>query len=126
MRVKVSLRALREPKLWEYGIRFLFGGAVTAGTGLLAHRFGPAVGGLFLGFPAILPATLTLMQRHGGRRRATDEARGAALGSVALAAFASLVWATSTTWAAPLVLVVATGAWLLVSQALWWWVLAER
>ena len=126
MRVRVSLRELRQPKPWEYGIRFLFGGLVTAGSGLLAQRFGPEVGGLFLGFPAILPATLTLMQRHGGRRKAIDEGRGATLGSVALVAFASVVWGMSTTWAAPLVLVVATVAWLIVSLALWWWVLAER
>ncbi len=33
-------------------------------TGLIAQHWGPVVGGLFLSFPAILPASATLIERH--------------------------------------------------------------
>jgi hypothetical protein len=77
------------------------------------------VGGLFLAFPAILPASLTLVSQHDGRRRALDDARGGRLGSVGLIAFGLVVWVTATTWAPLAVLVVATLVWLLIDGALW-------
>ncbi len=70
--------------MWEYILRFVFGGAITVATGLVASHYGPAVGGMFLAFPAILPASLTLVERHDGRAGATDNARGARLGALAL------------------------------------------
>jgi len=45
-------------------VRFVLGGAVTLCTGLIAEHWGPVVGGLFLSFPAIFPATVTLIERH--------------------------------------------------------------
>jgi len=48
----------------DYAVRFLFGGMVTALTGLIARRYGPAVAGLFLAFPAIFPAGATLIEKH--------------------------------------------------------------
>jgi len=38
---------------------------MTVIAGLIAFRFGPVVGGLFLAFPAIFPASATLIERHG-------------------------------------------------------------
>ena len=61
MRIKLDLGALKKPKWQHYAIRFLFGGLITVATGLIAHKFGPTVGGLFLAFPAIFPATATLI-----------------------------------------------------------------
>ena len=69
-RLRASLGKLRRVAAWEYALRFAAGGAITAITGLIAQRWGPAVGGLFLAFPAILPASLTLVKQHDGRRRA--------------------------------------------------------
>jgi hypothetical protein len=55
---------------------------VTVGAGLIASRFGPNLGGLFLAFPAILPATLTLVARHTRNAKpAGADALGAALGA---------------------------------------------
>src|SRR5262245_17108935 len=85
--------ALGRTRGWEYGVRFLFGGLVTAGTGMIAHVFGPEIGGLFLAFPAVLPATLTLVEHHDGARQAADEARGAMLGALGLVAFAAVAMA---------------------------------
>src|SRR5262249_24539972 len=67
---------LRKTRAWEYGLRFVLGGVVTACTGLVVHAFGPSIGGLFLAFPAFLPASLTLVRQHDGRAEAVDDARG--------------------------------------------------
>jgi hypothetical protein len=60
MIVKVKLEALRETKWYEYALRFVLGGLVTVGAGLIADIYGPATGGLFLAFPAIFCASATL------------------------------------------------------------------
>jgi hypothetical protein len=42
----------------------LLGGVVTVVAGLLAKHYGPVFGGLFLAFPAIFPASATLVDKH--------------------------------------------------------------
>ena len=37
---------------------------MTVVAGLIAARFGPVIGGLFLAFPAIFPASATLIEKH--------------------------------------------------------------
>ena len=64
MHIKINLAGLKETKWHEYAIRFLFGGLVTVATGFIAKAFGPTVGGVFLAFPAIFPATATLIATH--------------------------------------------------------------
>ena len=118
MKPRLDPAALAKTRLHEYVVRFLFGGLVTAATGVVAHHFGPGIGGLFLAFPAILPASLTLVQEHDGREQAVDDARGACLGGLGLAAFAAVVW-SATMWRSGIVLVAATLAWLVVSVVLW-------
>lgn len=95
MRPSFKPDGLKKTKASEHAIRFLFGGAVTVITGLIAHRWGPAIGGLFLAFPAILPASLTLVKKHDGRAKAADDARGAQLGAIGLGAFGATVWLLS-------------------------------
>jgi hypothetical protein len=106
MIVQLNPSALREIRWYEYLTRFALGGAMTAVAGLIASRFGPVVGGLFLAFPAIFPASATLIEKHvrerkekaglsGGRRSkeaAALDAAGAALGSFGLVAFALVIW----------------------------------
>ena len=96
MKVTFDLSTLAETRWYEYGVRFLFGGAITVIAGLLAKRFGPVFGGLFLAFPAIFPASATLVEEHErekkrkagitntsrGRQAAALDARGAAIGSI--------------------------------------------
>jgi hypothetical protein len=118
-RPELAPRQLADTRPREYAARFLFGGLITLGTGLVAKAWGPAVAGLFLAFPAILPASLTLVKRHDGRRRAIDDARGARLGSLALIAFALVVARAAPALPAALVLVLATIAWLGLDVALW-------
>jgi len=126
MRPRFRPSALAEVNGWEYVVRFAFGGIVTMGTGLAAHAWGPSVGGLFLAFPAILPASLTLVQMHEGRRETVAEARGALLGTLGLLAFAALAWVLAARWPAALVLVVATAGWAVACAAAWTLVHARR
>lgn len=64
MLIKFKTSALRRTRWYEYALRFFFGGAVTVGAGLIAKFYGPVFGGLFLAFPAIFPASATLVQKH--------------------------------------------------------------
>jgi hypothetical protein len=96
MRISFDLSALRRTRWHEYALRFFFGGAITVATGVIAKRYGPVFGGLFLAFPAIFPASATLLEKHEaekkrragiidnarGRKAAALDARGAAIGSV--------------------------------------------
>lgn len=133
MKIKIDTTGLRESKWYEYVVRFAFGGAVTALTGVIAKHFGPEIGGLFLAFPAILPATATLIEKHetekkhevgkhgtaSGRRKAGVDAAGAAIGCFGLAIFGFVVWKELPQSSLPLVLVEAVFAWLIGSVAVW-------
>ena len=72
MDVRIDLSTLRQTQWYEYALRFLFGGLITAVAGLIAKHFGPAVGGLFLAFPAIFPASATLIEKHERQRAQRD------------------------------------------------------
>ena len=133
MRVAIDLSALPGTRWYEYGVRFLFGGAITVIAGLLAKRFGPVFGGLFLAFPAIFPASATLVEKHErekkwkagivnttrGRQAAALDARGATIGSMGLICFALLVWKMLAVWNAGVVLLTALSLWLGVSVLIW-------
>jgi hypothetical protein len=96
--IEISVKGYRQTKGREWFIRFLFGGSVSLMAGLVGQHWGPAVGGLFLAFPSILPATITLVKDHDGRQSAADCASGAALGSFGLMTFALIVMLTATSW----------------------------
>jgi hypothetical protein len=132
MIIQLKLSALRETHWYEYLIRFALGGAVTVVAGVIAARFGPVVGGLFLAFPAIFPASATLIEKQVRRRKekaglsglrrgqeaAALDAAGAALGSLGLAAFAVVTWLMIERSPA-LTLILATAAWLAVAVLAW-------
>jgi hypothetical protein len=138
MRIKIDPSSLRETSWYHYGVRFLFGGLITAITGMIAKEWGPVVGGLFLAFPAIFPASATLVEAHEkqkkeklglygsvrGRRAAGVEAAGSALGSLGLILFALLVWQFLPNNGALWVLPLATVGWL--TMAVLAWIVRER
>jgi hypothetical protein len=133
MNIEVNFSALKETRWYELAVRIVFGGLITVTAGIIAKRFGPSVGGLFLAFPAILPASATLIEKHTreerqkagldgtvrGREVASLDARGAAIGSIGLASFALVVWQFLGNHAAWLVLLAATIVWFLVSATIW-------
>ena len=65
-----------------------FGAGIALIAGVVGMRFGPRLGGLFLAFPAVLPASLTLLEKKDGRDKADVDALGAILGSVGMLVFA--------------------------------------
>ena len=117
--VKVEPGRVKEHTLSTYVVRFALGGAITAVVGLIANEFGPVVGGLFLAFPSIAPATFTLIEKRDGARAAGASALGAAFGGLGLLAFAAVVWGFVGRLPAWLVLMLATLAWLGVSISSW-------
>jgi hypothetical protein len=132
MLIKVKFSTLAETRWYEYAIRFLLGGAMTVIAGLIAARWGPVIGGLFLAFPAIMPASATLIEKHErekkvragvkgsrrGKEAAALEAAGAFLGSIGLAVFGAVVWLLMPI-APRSALVIATLSWPAVSITLW-------
>ena len=64
MTVALTLSGLKRTKWYEYVVRFVLGGMVTAGAALIAKNVSPSFGGLFLAFPAILAASSTLVEKH--------------------------------------------------------------
>jgi len=134
MMVHLKFRALREIHWYEFAIRFALGGAMTVIAGAIASRFGPAVGGLFLAFPAIFPASITLVEKHArqqkeekglrgarrGKEAAALDARGAALGGLGMIGFAGAIYMLIE-HSAVLALVAATAFWVSISMLAWLW-----
>jgi hypothetical protein len=133
MKIQVHTSALGKTRWYEYAIRFIFGGLITAIAGVIAREFGPTIGGLFLAFPAIFPASATLIEKHEkqekekhglnggkrGRQAASLDAAGSAMGSVGLLLFAFIVWQLLPDHSATLTLGGASLAWLAVSVLIW-------
>ncbi len=133
MKVSVNISTLTQTRRSEYASRFLFGGAMTAIAGIIAREYGPSVGGLFLAFPAIFPASATLIENHEkqkknkaggngtirGRKAAAVDAAGAAMGAFGLLTFAIVVWKLIPYLPCWSTLVIATFAWSVVSIAVY-------
>lgn len=133
MLIRFDGSGLRQTRWYEYASRFFFGGAITVLTGVIAHQFGPAIGGLFLAFPAIFPASASLIDKHQrerkeragvsgtirGRKAAAVDAAGAAMGTTGLAIFAVIEWKFmphSSPWA---VLAIGAMAWAATVVTVW-------
>jgi hypothetical protein len=131
LKIEFNIAALGRSRWYEYLLRFVFGGLVTAATGIIAKVYGPSVGGLFLAFPAIFPATATLLEKHEKRERtgrsrlvrareiAGADAAGAAMGSIGLIVFAIILWKGLPRGSLAVVLSAATLAWLSISMVMW-------
>ncbi len=133
MRIQFNISALKKTSWHEFALRFLFGGAVTMTTGLLSKHYGPVFGGLFLAFPAIFPASATLVEKHEkqkkreagifftirGREAAALDSRGAAMGSIGLMGFALVVWKLAPIWNSAAALITAALVWLMLSLIPW-------
>lgn len=132
-RIEVNLSSLREIKPHEYAVRFAFGGLSTVAAGLIAKRFGPGVGGLFLAFPAIFPASASLIESHEikrkakvgsdgrnrGRLAASLDSQGASLGCIGLVGFAFVLWRWLNSHNALLMISSAAVIWLIIAYGLW-------
>ena len=130
----VDFSSLRDARWQQFAVRFALGGAITACTGLVTQHWGPVIGGLFLSFPAIFPASATLIERHEtekklkagindcvrGRKAAALDAAGAVLGGWGLVCFGFAAWLALPRYPAALALTLAGILWVVVSTSLWW------
>jgi hypothetical protein len=133
VRIEIDTSGLRQSRWYEYVIRFVFGGSITVLAGIVAKHWGAEIGGLFLAFPAIFPATATLIQKHEqqkkarvgqdgtrrGREAAGIDAAGATIGSIGLMTFAAVIWQGLPTDPLSIVLSAATVVWLAISVITW-------
>jgi len=131
--IRIDPSGLKETRWHEFALRFLIGGGITVMAGLIAKSFGPVIGGLFLAFPAIFPASATLVAKHEeekkakaglhGHARALEAAGltavGAALGCTGLAAFAVINWAMLARYPALVTFVIAIAVWFAGAYLAW-------
>lgn len=102
----------------EIGVRFAFGAVVALVAAIVGALADPKVGGLFLAFPAILPASLTLIEKKEGMTKAWSDASGGAIGAIGMAAFALTAILLMRVNPA-LALILALVAWIVVSTGLY-------
>ena len=111
-----------QPKHLVY--RFIAGAATSVAAGGVSLLFGGRPGGVLLAFPAILAASVTLIEDKEDANDAREDARGAILGACALGAFAVAATLTLGELAGGVALLFATASWLAVAVGgyflLWW------
>jgi Protein of unknown function (DUF3147) len=134
MLVQVDTSTVKQTRWHELAVRFLLGGLITAFAGIIGKKYGASVGGLFLAFPAIFPASATLIDKHekekkqraglNGRGRARQlvsvDAAGTAMGSVGLFGFAWLIHELIRSYSPWLVIAAATVVWMSTSVLIWY------
>ena len=107
----IQPKNLKNVRVRDLGYRFVAGALTSIVAGVLTIAFGPRVGGVMLAFPAILAASLTLIEEQEDSAEAREDARGAVMGGVAMLSFAAVAAALFGHLNAALVLAPATLAW---------------
>ncbi len=115
---------LKQVRAKDLLVRFLAGTLTSVVAGALTLLAGARVGGIMLAFPAILAASLTLIEERDDAAEAREDARGAVLGGCALTGFATVVALTLGSIGAVVALGLGTAAWALIAlggyRLLWW------
>ena len=119
-----SVSKIKEVTARELIIRFVAGASTSVASGLVTLAFGARVGGILLGFPAIMAASLTLIEEEEDSVEAREDARGAIVGACALTLFAAVAALTFGHLGGGLVLLASTIVWataaVLGYVVLWW------
>lgn len=110
------LRAVRRRDML---VRFAAGALTSVAAGVVTLVWGPRVGGVFLAFPAILAASLTLIEEEEAAKDAREDSRGAVAGGLALTTFAAVAYVGFGHVAGAVTLALAGVAWLVVALALY-------
>lgn len=110
-RPSLRLQRIRGVKPRDLGYRFAAGALTSVAAGVLTLIFGARVGGVMLAFPAILAASLTLIEQQENSADARDDARGAVMGGCALVLFAVVAALTLGHVSGAVALLLATAAW---------------
>ena len=115
---------ITEARPRDLAIRFAAGAATSVIAGAVTLAFGARVGGILLAFPAILAASLTLIEEQEDSLEAREDARGAIIGGGALMIFAAVAALSLRHLPGALALLIAAGAWLaaaLLGYVILWW-----
>jgi hypothetical protein len=105
-------------------IRFVAGAVTSIASGAVTLAFGARVGGILLAFPAILAASLTLIEEQEDSLDAREDARGAIAGGFAMAVFAAVSAMSFGGIAGALALAIAAFAWVVTAGLIYvvcWW-----
>ena len=123
-RPSFSLDKIKQATARELIIRFVAGALTSVAAGLVTLGFGARVGGILLGFPAIMAASLTLIEEEEDATEAREDARGAIVGASALTLFAAVAALSFGHMPGGLVLLASTAVWaaaaVLGYVVLWW------
>jgi Protein of unknown function (DUF3147) len=123
-RPKIDSGKIAQTRPRELLYRFAAGALTSVISGAATLAFGPRVGGILLAFPAILAASLTLIEEQEDSLDAREDARGAIVGGCGLVAFAAVATLALGHMAGALALVLAAIAWAataVIGYALLWW-----
>jgi hypothetical protein len=110
---------IREARFRDFAVRFAFGGTISVVAALIGATFTEPIGGIFTAFPAILVASLTLIDKQEDPEHASYDAVGAALGAVGFVACALFISLTLQRWSTAASLGVGLSIWLAVSVVLY-------
>jgi hypothetical protein len=110
---------IREASYTDMAVRFAFGGTISVVAALIGAVTTESIGGIFTAFPAILVASLTLIDKQEDPEYASYDAVGAALGAVGFVACALFISLTLQRWPVAASLGVGLSIWLAVSVGLY-------
>lgn len=114
-RPKFKPSEVRKVRTRDLVIRFIAGAITSVVAGCVTIAFGARAGGVLLAFPAILAASLTLIEEQDDSAEAREDARGAVMGGCALAAFAATAALALGKLPGAVAVALAAVAWLLVA-----------
>jgi uncharacterized membrane protein (GlpM family) len=100
-------------------IRFLFGLTISVVAGVVGVTCGVRIGGILLAFPAILPATLTLIAKEEGEERSFHDLQGTVCGACGLVGFGVVAALTIGRVNVLLALALALLAWCAIAGTLY-------
>lgn len=111
----IDLGAVREVHPRGLAVRFAFGAGVSVVAGLVTLAAGKRGGGVMLAAPAVLPATLTIIEKLEGRHAAVTEVKGSVPGAIALIGFAVVAAAGTARLPLAAALLAALATWVVVA-----------
>ncbi|MBV9799209.1 MAG: DUF3147 family protein [Solirubrobacterales bacterium] len=114
-RPSFELKKVREVRMRDLGYRFIAGALTSVAAGAVTLVFGARTGGILLAFPAILAASLTLIEEQENSAEAREDARGAVMGGLALGLFAAVAALAFGALSGALALLLAAVTWLVVA-----------
>ncbi|MBV9005321.1 MAG: DUF3147 family protein [Solirubrobacterales bacterium] len=114
-RPSFELKKVREVRMRDLGYRFIAGALTSVAAGAVTLVFGARTGGILLAFPAILAASLTLIEEQENSAEAREDARGAVMGGFALGLFAAVAALAFGALSGALALLLAAVTWLVVA-----------